>query len=86
MAAEVCDAFQKRPHIVDQAPGFVRMEVFTPIDCPEEFWLVTHWENEEHFKSWHRGHTYREAHKNIPKGLKLDAKQTELRFFKQICS
>jgi heme oxygenase (mycobilin-producing) len=41
--AEVKEAFRRRPHLVDEQPGFVRMEVFSPLDRPEEIWLVTYW-------------------------------------------
>ena len=41
--AEVKEAFRHRPHLVDEQPGFVRMEVFSPLDRPEEIWLVTYW-------------------------------------------
>ena len=41
MVAEVKEAFRQRPHLVDDQPGFVRMEVFSPLDRPEEIWLVT---------------------------------------------
>jgi heme-degrading monooxygenase HmoA len=81
MVAQVREAFQSRPHLVDQAPGFLRMEVMSPIDKPEEIWLVTHWENETSFHVWHESHAYRESHKGIPKGLKLVPKATEIRQF-----
>lgn len=81
MAGEVADAFRGRPHLVDQAPGFRRMEVLCPVDRPEEFLLITHWDAREHFERWHRGHHYRDAHAGIPKGLKLIPEETELRFF-----
>ena len=41
MAEEVRQAFRDRPHLVDGAPGFLRMEVLTPRDDPDEFWLLT---------------------------------------------
>lgn len=33
---EVKEAFRQRPHLVDDQPGFVRMEVFSPLDRPQE--------------------------------------------------
>jgi hypothetical protein len=33
--ADVKEAFRHRPHVVDEQPGFVQMEVFSPLDRPE---------------------------------------------------
>ena len=83
---EVKQAFRNRPHLVEQAEGFVRMEVFSPRETPAEIWLVTYWDNEEAFKLWHHSHLYRESHKGIPKGLKLVPQSARLRFFDSVCS
>jgi heme-degrading monooxygenase HmoA len=81
MADEVRAAFRQRPHRVDEAGGFLGMEVMSPIDKPSEIWLVTRWRDEESYRSWHRGHAYRESHRGIPKGLKLVPGSTEVRLF-----
>jgi heme-degrading monooxygenase HmoA len=86
MAAEVKAAFRQRPHLVDDQPGFVRMEVFSPLDRPQEIWLVTYWTNAESFKIWHHSHLYHQSHKGIPKGLKLVPGEQEIRHFEYICS
>lgn len=86
MTAEVKEAFRQRPHLVDDQPGFVRMEVFSPLDRPEEIWLVTYWTNAESFKLWHHSHLYHQSHKGIPKGLKLIPGEQEIRTFEHICS
>jgi heme oxygenase (mycobilin-producing) len=86
MSVEVKTAFQKRPHLVDHAPGYVRMDVISPKDMPNEFWLITYWESEEAFRIWHHSHTYHESHKGIPKGLKLIPSSTEIRHFEHIAS
>jgi heme oxygenase (mycobilin-producing) len=52
MTEQVKEAFRKRPHLVDKAPGYVRMDVMCPKEMPNEFWLTTYWENEESFKVW----------------------------------
>jgi len=77
----VKDAFMHRPHLVDDVPGFVRMEVMNPVDHPEEFWLVTYWQDQHSWQQWHKSHNYKASHKGIPKGLKLNPRETELRFF-----
>jgi heme-degrading monooxygenase HmoA len=83
---EVKEAFRNRPHLVDGADGFVRMEVISPRECPEEIWLVTYWDNEAAFTAWHHSHMYRESHKGIPKGLKLVPRSAKLRFFDSVSS
>jgi heme-degrading monooxygenase HmoA len=84
MTAEVKQAFKDRPHLVDDAPGFLRMDVISPVDTPDEIWLLTYWSDEPSYRTWHRGHTYHESHKGIPKGLKLVPKSTEIRFFEHV--
>jgi heme-degrading monooxygenase HmoA len=71
MVEEVRAAFGRRPHLVDSAAGFLGMEVMSPVDRTAEIWLVTRWSDEQSYRAWHRGHEYHEAHKGIPKGLKL---------------
>ena len=71
LVEEVRSAFGHRPHLVDSAPGFLGMEVMSPVDRNAEIWLVTRWSDEQSYRAWHRGHEYHEAHKGIPKGLKL---------------
>ena len=86
MVAEVRQAFLNRPHLVDRAPGFLRMEVISPVEAPEEIWLLTYWTDEANFRAWHHSHDYRESHGQIPKGLKLTPKSARLRFFEHLCS
>ncbi|MBL7002562.1 MAG: antibiotic biosynthesis monooxygenase [Gammaproteobacteria bacterium] len=81
MGMDVKDAFCNRPHMVDDVAGFIRMEVMNPIDDPEEFLLMTYWQDEASWKEWYHGHTYKNAHKGIPKGLKLDGERTKIRYF-----
>lgn len=81
MAAEVKAAFVARPHLVDQAPGFKRMEVLMPQGAPNEFWLMTWWRDEASFDAWHRSHAYHEAHQRMPKGLKLEPGASQLKRF-----
>lgn len=72
----VRDAFLARPHRVDEAAGFVRMEVANPSDDPAEFWLFTWWVDQASFRAWHKSHAYRDSHAGIPKGLRLDPTRT----------
>ncbi len=86
MTQEVKEAFQNRPHLVDDSPGFVRMDVISPLANPDEIWLLTFWTDEASYRAWHRSHEYHESHKGIPKGLKLVPRSAELRFFEHVSS
>ncbi|MDQ2731840.1 MAG: antibiotic biosynthesis monooxygenase [Armatimonadota bacterium] len=86
MMEEVKNAFRNRPHQVDSVVGFVRMDVLTPFDQPEEVWLLTYWTNEECYRLWHRSHQYHESHRGIPRGLKLVPGSAEIRLFEFICA
>ena len=81
MAEAVQDAFRARPHLVDDEAGFVGMQVMSPLGKPDEIWLLTQWSDEASYRSWHHGHSYRESHAGIPKGLKLVPKSAEILLF-----
>ena len=85
MIEKVKEAFRKRPGRVELSEGFIRMEVLSPLDCPEEIWLMTWWTDRESYRLWHHSHSYRESHEGIPKGLKLVRGQTRIREFEQVC-
>ena len=84
MEEEAHKAFRARPHLVDEAPGFIKMDVLRPVENPAEFWLLTYWEAERHYREWHKGHTYRDSHAGIPKGLKLVKRSAEIRFLEHV--
>ena len=86
MATAVHEAFRNRPHLADEAPGFVRMDVISTKGCPEEIRLITFWTDEESYRAWHRGHVYHESHAGIPKGLKLVPGSVAIEFFEHITS
>ena len=70
METEVKKAFLNRPKLVENAEGFIRMEVISPFNNPSEIKVVTYWKTEGDFEIWHK-HRLKESHNNIPKGLKL---------------
>jgi heme-degrading monooxygenase HmoA len=86
MAVEVKAAFVNRPHEVENAPGFVRLDVVSPSDEPEEIWLLTYWKDKESFERWHGSDAHRHSHQFIPKGLKLEAAATQVRVFEYVSS
>lgn len=79
-------AFQNRPHLVENAAGFIRMDVICPTERPAEIWLLTYWEDRESFELWHHSHLYKESHHGIPPGLKLLLGATSLTVFDFISS
>ncbi len=81
MSEEVRRAFLQRPHLVDTEQGFLGMEVMSPMDNANEIWLLTRWVDAQSYEQWHRGHTYHDSHKGIPKGLKLLSGSTKIRVF-----
>ena len=58
MDAKVKQAFIFRPHLVDNAAGFVRMDVLSPEDMPNEIWLMTYWVDIASYRTWHKSHAY----------------------------
>jgi heme-degrading monooxygenase HmoA len=81
MAQQVREAFAARPHLVDDAAGFLGMEVMSPSDNEAEIWLVTRWTDEPSYRTWHQSHSYHDSHRGIPKGLKLVPNSAEIRCF-----
>lgn len=79
MAEEVRFAFRQQPQLVEEVPGFLGMEVMSPIGNPAEVWLFTRWRDEQSYSDWHKGHEYLESHKGIPKELKLVPVCTEIK-------
>ena len=86
LTSEVKTAFRNRPHIVDSVSGYLRMDVLSPQEKPDEIWLITFWTDEASFRDWHHGHLYHDCHKGIPKGLKLIPGETSMRFFELVAS
>jgi heme-degrading monooxygenase HmoA len=85
MEEQVKLAFKHRPHQVDHCPGFIRMEVISPLDRVQEIWLLTYWHDQISYQNWHNSPSYKEIHQAMPAGLKLLPDHTELRFFEHIC-
>lgn len=83
---EVEVAFKNRPHLVEQAPGFIRMDVLQKQEDPDQFWLYTQWEDESSYDAWHTSHKYQESHTGMPKGLKLLSEYTDIKKFNYLCS
>ncbi len=81
----VAEAFRNRPRLVDDAPGFQRLEVLRPADRPREFWLLTWWDDEASFRTWHREHRAA-AHQYLPPGLRLVPGSARIESFEHVAS
>lgn len=81
----VAEAFRQRPHEVDSVPGFRRMEVWNTEGDGRCFTLVTWWDSADCFQRWHRSHAYKEAHRGMPKGLRLVSGSTRIEHFNLLC-
>ena len=73
--AEVRSAFENRPRRVEDADGFLGLEVFQE---GATFVLLTRWCDEGAFRAWHDSAEHHASHALIPKGLKLDPSMTQL--------
>ncbi len=84
LEAEVRRAFEARPRLVDAAPGFLGLEVFTGVGDPGLFVVETRWIDEASFRAWHASEAHTRSHAGIPQGLKLDPSATELRVLEPV--
>jgi heme oxygenase (mycobilin-producing) len=85
MEESVALAFLNRPRLVENAEGFVSLEVFTDSSDPSVFYLSTRWTNETAFREWHSSKAHHASHQGIPKGLKLDPGFTQLVILERLC-
>lgn len=86
MTPEVKQAFLDRPRQVEGVAGFIRLDVVSPCDQPDEIWLLTYWSDFSSYERWHKSPAHHESHQGIPRGLKLDPASTQVRVFDYICS
>jgi heme-degrading monooxygenase HmoA len=82
----VARAFRDRPRLVEDAEGFLGLEVFTDQKDASIFYLSTRWASESAFRRWHQSEAHHVSHRGIPKGLKLDPAFTELVVLESLCS
>lgn len=81
---EVRRAFEQRPRLVDDVPGFLGMETFTDSKDPSVFVLVTRWANAATFHVWHGSDAHGRSHALIPSGLKLDPAFTRVEVLERL--
>jgi heme-degrading monooxygenase HmoA len=85
LEVSVARAFLTRPRLVEDADGFLGIEVFRDSADASIFYLSTRWTTEAAFRRWHSSEAHHASHKGIPKGLKLDASFTQLAILEYLC-
>lgn len=59
-------AFRDRLHLVEEAPGFQRLEVWRDIKLPGVFQMVSWWDDVACFRDYMRSDAHRRSHVRIP--------------------
>jgi len=62
-------AFRDRVHLVDDAPGFIDLEVWRSDRDPEEVLMVSRWRDREAFTAYMRSEQHRISHDRIDPAL-----------------
>lgn len=86
MTGEVKSALINRPRFVDGKSGFLRMDVISPVDNPDEVIIMTYWQDKAGYDAWYKSTNRRESEQFIPKGLKVVPGSTSLTFYEHVCS
>src|SRR5690606_19633839 len=54
MTGEVKAALINRPRFVDGKSGFLRMDVISPVDNPDEVIIMTYWASKAGYDAWYK--------------------------------
>jgi heme oxygenase (mycobilin-producing) len=57
------ELFASRAHAIDSMSGFIDMQVLKPQLEGEPYLIMSHWENEEAFRTWTSSPQFIEGHK-----------------------
>ena len=68
-AAELVAAFRRRAHLVDDADGFVDLEVWQSDRDPAEVVMVSRWRDRDAFKAYMKSDAHRVSHERIDPAL-----------------
>jgi heme oxygenase (mycobilin-producing) len=68
-AGELVAAFRRRAHLVDDADGFVDLQVWQSDRDPGELIMVSRWRNRAAFRDYMRSEAHRVSHARIDPGL-----------------
>ncbi len=73
-APELVAAFRDRAHRVDEATGFLGLEVWQSDRDAGELIMVSHWTDRESFKTYMKSDDHRFSHGRIDERLKSEIK------------
>ncbi len=62
---ELIEAFRRRAHLVDEAHGFVDLQVWRSDRDASEILMVSRWQDREAFKAYMRSPEHRTSHERI---------------------
>ncbi len=68
-ADELVAAFRRRAHLVDDAEGFVDLQVWQSDRDSEELVMVSRWRDRDSFKAYMRSDAHRVSHERIDPAL-----------------
>jgi heme-degrading monooxygenase HmoA len=77
-AEELIEAFRGRAHLVDDADGFVDLEVWHSDRNRDEVIMVSRWRDRESFKRYMKSGDHQCSHQRIPAALKSAIKLQNL--------
>ena len=77
-AAELVSAFRRRAHLVDDADGFVDLQVWQSDTDRGELVMVSRWRDRDAFKAYMKSEEHRISHDRIDPGLDSSIKLERL--------
>ena len=67
--------YRARLHRAEEAAGCLGVEVLRNLERPSEFVVVSRWEGLSSYQAYRRAAAFREAHRRIPAGLRVDREE-----------
>ena len=67
--------YRERLQRADQAAGCPGVEILRHVDRPEEFVVISRWSGKEAYQAYRSGPLFREAHRRVPPGLRIDRQE-----------
>jgi heme-degrading monooxygenase HmoA len=77
-AAELVEAFRGRLGLVEDADGFVDLEVWQSDRDPAELIMVSRWRDRDSFKRYMKSDDHRRSHERVDPSLQEAIKLTDL--------
>jgi len=67
--------YRARMHRADAAAGCLGVEILRNVERRYEFVVISRWSDREAYDAWRRGPLFREAHRRVPAGLRIDREE-----------